>query len=121
MYTQERTYIVIGLQRSGNHAVINWLLSNQQFEKLALLNNCTPHTNPYQSCINNLLTDFSSQLDLDKEVLQPSKKDVLVQYKVLCSDVGHFFVNYLDKHSRIFLNKRVELKLTCLIFVEKRN
>lgn len=37
---------VFGLLRSGNHAVIKWLLRNLPFENTVFLNNCTPFADP---------------------------------------------------------------------------
>lgn len=43
---------VFGLRRSGNHAVINWLLRNTPEDRSIFLNNCTPGRNPLASYRN---------------------------------------------------------------------
>lgn len=40
---------VVGLKRSGNHAVINWILSQCSGEKL-FLNNVAPQKDPFKTC-----------------------------------------------------------------------
>lgn len=59
-----------GLQRSGNHAVINWI-ANQAGNKVCFLNNVLPlnNVNPFKSCYNNVLTKFSEKIDIKSESL----------------------------------------------------
>ncbi len=44
-------YIIIGLQRSGNHAIINWLFNQVKGNKL-FLNYCRPGEDPFITCYN---------------------------------------------------------------------
>lgn len=45
---------VVGMRRTGNHAIINWI-EKQQPGKVRHLNNVTAGTNPYRNKANNLL------------------------------------------------------------------
>lgn len=73
-----RTYIVAGLQRSGNHGIINWILSNQaDAGTKALLNNVDCFSNPLLTARQNLLQKFSLAINLSDELKELSPKEAL--------------------------------------------
>jgi hypothetical protein len=43
----EKTIRFFGLQRSGNHGVISWILQNSPFDRTLFLNNCNANKCPY--------------------------------------------------------------------------
>ncbi|TNJ47858.1 hypothetical protein FGE21_03700 [Phaeobacter sp. B1627] len=45
-----RALRVVGMRRSGNHAICNWLQRNAQGGRSLFLNNCRPGTDPLRSC-----------------------------------------------------------------------
>ncbi|WP_425043272.1 hypothetical protein [Primorskyibacter sp. S87] len=53
-----------GMRRSGNHAILDWLLRNAPGEKSVFLNNCRPGKNP--------LTSFSA-IEVNGETLPPRR------------------------------------------------
>lgn len=63
-YINETEIAVVALQRSGHHAIINWIMANSSKEN-TFLNNCLPGYNPFLTCSK---TDSLTQhLQLDKE------------------------------------------------------
>jgi hypothetical protein len=67
---------VSALQRSGHHAIINWIIANQK-TNYCFLNNCYPHSNPF---ITASKTDSSLQhVQIEEELLGNfSDKDLLI-------------------------------------------
>lgn len=59
----EKVYVVAGLQRSGNHAIINWILGNQKSTTdICFLNNSKVYSDPLKSNQPNVLTKYSNKL-----------------------------------------------------------
>ncbi|MGB8376392.1 MAG: hypothetical protein WCE57_13825 [Salegentibacter sp.] len=49
-YDHQTEFRITGLSRSGNHAVINWILGHLQEEKFCFLNCTEPKHNPFETC-----------------------------------------------------------------------
>jgi len=70
---------IMGLKRSGNHAVINWIGRQFPGEKVYFLNNCRPRESPYETkhsedseetiIFNNYRIDRKTQRFEDKDCL----------------------------------------------------
>jgi hypothetical protein len=75
-YINETEIAVVALQRSGHHAIINWIIANSSNEP-TFLNNCQPCNNPFLTCSK---TDSLTQhLLLEKEQAGFfSKKELLI-------------------------------------------
>lgn len=75
-YINEREIVVVALQRSGHHAIINWILANSSKDH-TFLNNCLPSHNPFLNCSK---TDSLIQhLEIEKEQQgEFSKKTLLI-------------------------------------------
>lgn len=68
---------VAGLQRSGNHAIINWILEQHSGSPRCFLNNVAHDgSDPYHSCEHLLVRDISADVHLDQ--LQSIEKRLLV-------------------------------------------
>jgi len=68
---------VIGLQRSGNHPIINWIGSQYPKKKVYLLNNIEPYKNPFKS-LHRTIIFHNLHLNKKNELKKPSKKDCLI-------------------------------------------
>ncbi len=64
---------VVGLRRSGNHAIINWI-RNQQTGKVCHLNNIRPDKNPYR----NLYLHYQTEKLKQESIGNFSPKDCLI-------------------------------------------
>lgn len=73
----KKEFRVVGLQRSGNHAIINWILS-QCLGKGLFLNFVKPNANPYATAVQNQLGKFTKHFDLKRERIILSYKDYLL-------------------------------------------
>lgn len=49
MYVNKKRICVVAPQRSGHHAIINWVMSNAQDGNAYLLNHIIPGTNPFET------------------------------------------------------------------------
>lgn len=47
-----RAFRVFGMKRSGNHAIISWLIKNSGVEKYDFLNNCKKNSVPYKGAFS---------------------------------------------------------------------
>ncbi len=99
---------VVGLQRSGNHAVINWILSQETGRK-CFLNYVDPKSNPFSTVKPDKLTGFSDGFSFKKEVIQPTIKDCLLySYEdeelsnIFCEEFFKKHDQYVGKSKRIF-------------------
>ncbi len=70
----KKEFRFVGLQRSGNHAVINWILSQCKGEKI-FLNFAQPYNNPYKTSYQERLLHFCQDFDIYQELQNPSFKD----------------------------------------------
>ena len=68
---------VLGLMRSGNHAIISWICGLYPDQKICFLNNVQHgDKDPYETCVQRELIGISDELD--NEAIRNTKKDVLV-------------------------------------------
>ena len=75
-YTNKREIRVIGIVRSGHHAVINWIMK-QLKGKVVFLNKCKSKKNPFKSC--NRYVSLPADINIEEERKGKfSKKDCLV-------------------------------------------
>jgi hypothetical protein len=75
-YTNKNEFRFIAIQRSGHHAVINWIISNLE-GNMCYLNNCHAGMNPYLSF--NPDDSITNSIDIDEEVKgNCSSKDYLI-------------------------------------------
>jgi hypothetical protein len=79
----------VGLQRCGNHAIINWVLS-QCRGKMLFLNFITPNSNPYMTAAQDRLPRFCKDFNLKKEQQRLSVKDYLL-YSYEDNDLSDVF------------------------------
>jgi hypothetical protein len=84
---QEKEMCIVGLSRSGNHAVINWLL-NQLQEPYLFLNCAEPKTNPFDTArpLNEAGRTFSTNIedfnyDAEKTATAPKRQVLLYNYE----------------------------------------
>ena len=106
--TNKKEIRFVGLQRSGNHAVINWILS-QELGKICFLNFVKSKTNPFITATQDRLPRFCKQFNIKNEAIQPTFKHCLFYSyededlaEVFCSD---FLINhdsYLGKSQTCF-------------------
>ncbi len=75
---RNRTEIrVLGLMRSGNHTIIEWIISQYQGQRICFLNNVKHGDNdPFTSCAHKRLVNIDHQDNI--EALRNEKKDVLI-------------------------------------------
>lgn len=67
-YINQKEIRVLGMQRSGNHAIIKWI-AHQIKGRVCFLNNAYPpkDLNPFRTCYPNTLAEFSANYDYDLE------------------------------------------------------
>lgn len=130
----EKVYVVAGLQRSGNHAIINWILGNQKGTvDICFLNNSEVYSNPLKSNQPNVLTKFSNKLgskgnivlvsyeekDLN-EVFSEENLDILgkifgdsaIYHKVLVlRDPKNFLASRYISEKRFFVDNKFKRKI----------
>lgn len=70
----------VGLQRSGNHAIINWILS-QIAGKVLFLNFVKPNTNPFETAVQDRLIGFTDYCDCESESQQAARDCLLYSYE----------------------------------------
>jgi len=96
-YINLNEYRIIALQRSGHHAIINWIISNIK-GRLYFLNNCCPEVNPYSSF--NPKGSVVDIINIDNEIKSMfSKKDYLLfnyENKSLKNIFSETFYNNID-------------------------
>jgi hypothetical protein len=71
---------IVGLKRSGNHAVINWIGQQISGEKVYFLNSCRPFENPYETkhSQDSAETIIFKNYRLDRERQRFEDKDCLL-------------------------------------------
>lgn len=94
---------VVGLQRGGNHAVINWILSQCE-GRICFLNYVRPSSNPFATAVQNRLPKFSSTVDVTRELEEPSKKDWLL-YSYEDDDLGDVASDLFERNHDKYLGK----------------
>jgi len=88
VYRNRNEICVMALQRSGHHAIINWIVSNSG-GPACFLNDCRPNLNPFLTCGVNQETG-------------PTPRDLLI-YNYEDRDLGKLFtVDFLDDKIRWF-------------------
>jgi hypothetical protein len=74
-------YCIIALQRSGHHAVINWIIKNSKNGQHYFLNNCQPGVNPYTSFNVKDSTIPEDELQKEKKGFFSQKDSLIYNYE----------------------------------------
>ena len=98
---------IVGLRRSGNHAIINWLASHYN-RKICFLNDVKPITNPFLTFKKNTIIfnkDFYKEFNIDKEKCGKFSKKKCLMYSYEDESLKNIFHKNFKKNHDKFVGK----------------
>jgi len=88
-------YRIISPQRSGNHAIISWLMSQFPNEGVVFFSNSVIGTNPEK---------YHARLEYNGNIIKPQDRDTLIAHKIIrmASKIDTVIVSYENKDISLF-------------------